>query len=107
MAHLRLGVAALALACAVGTASAQTTTPGAAPTDQPAREAATQNATNPPLPGANSFTENQARDRIMAAGFSDVKDLKKDDQGIWRAVAKKGPSQVNVALDYRGNVVQE
>jgi hypothetical protein len=106
MSHLRLGVAAVALVCALGTATAQTTSPSTAPADQPARETPAA-ATNPPLPGANSFTETQARDRIAAAGFQDVKDLKKDDQGVWRGVAKKGDTQVNVALDYRGNVVQE
>ena len=102
MSHLRLGVAAVALVCALGTANAQTTEPA----DKPARETPAT-ATNPPLPGANSFTETQARDRIAAAGFLDVKNLKKDDQGVWRGVAKKGDTQVNVALDYRGNVVQE
>lgn len=105
MSHLRLGVTAVALVCALGTANAQTT-PSTAPADKPARETPAT-ATNPPLPGANSFTETQARDRISAAGFQDVKDLKKDDQGVWRGVAKKGDTQVNVALDYRGNVVQE
>ncbi len=43
----------------------------------------------PPLPGANSFTENQARERIAKAGFEDVQGLKKDDQGVWRGQAKK------------------
>lgn len=105
MSNLRFGMAALALALSIGTASAQTATPGA-PADKPARETPT-NATNPPVPGANSFTEAQARDRIAAAGFQDVKSLKKDDQGVWRGMAKKGDTQVNVALDFRGNVVQE
>jgi hypothetical protein len=105
MSNLRFGMAALALAVTMGTASAQTATP-AAPADTPARQT-TATTTNPPLPGANSFTEAQARDRIAAAGFQEVKDLKKDDQGVWRGMAKKGDTQVNVALDFRGNVVQE
>jgi hypothetical protein len=104
MSNLRFGVAALALALTVGAASAQTAAPGAA--DQPARSTSSQ-ATNPPLPGANSFTETQARDKIVEAGFKDVKNLKKDDQGVWRGIAKKGETQVNVALDFKGNVVQE
>lgn len=61
----------------------------------------------PPLSGANSFTEGQARDRITKAGFEDVQTLKKDDQGVWRGQAKKSGQQVNVGLDYRGNVVQQ
>ncbi len=104
MSNLRFGVAALALALMAGAASAQTAAPGAA--DQPARSTSSQ-ATNPPLPGANSFTETQAADRIAEAGFKDVKNLKKDDQGVWRGIAKKGDTQVNVALDFKGNVVQE
>jgi putative membrane protein len=104
MSSLRFAVAAMALACTIGTVSAQNTTPET--TAAPARETSA-NATNPPLPGANSFTEAQARDRIAAAGFNEVKELKKDDQGVWRGMARKGDSQVNVALDYRGNVVQE
>jgi hypothetical protein len=106
MSNIRYGVAALALALSVSAASAQTATTAPGATDQPARETSST-ATNPPLPGANSFTEAQAVDRIAKAGFQDVKNLKKDDQGVWRGIAKKGDSQVNVALDYRGNVVQE
>jgi hypothetical protein len=107
MSNLRFGVAALALAFSVGAATAQTTSPAApGAADQPARATSSQ-ATNPPLPGANSFTETQARDRITQAGYQEVKNLKKDDQGVWRGIAKKGDSQVNVALDFKGNVVQE
>ena len=58
-----------------------------------------------PVPGRNSFTMGQARRRIASAGFSDVKALKKDDQGIWRGQANKGGAAVSVALDYQGNVV--
>lgn len=58
-----------------------------------------------PLSGANSFTEGQARDRAVAAGFSDVSALKKDDNGIWRGTASKDGKSGNVAIDYKGNVV--
>ena len=106
MSNLRLGVASLVLACTIGAVSAQTTAPG---TNDPARPATAANAKTekPPLAGANSFTETQARDRIVEAGFKEVKNLKKDANGVWRGVANKGDSQVNVALDYRGNVVPE
>ncbi len=136
MSTLRNGIAALAIVCTAGVAAAQTTTPdttttppAAAPTtpaatpttppaDMPATTPATtttdKTATNtdttsdkPPLAGANSFTESQAKDRIAKAGFADVQSLKKDDQGIWRGQAKKDGKEVSVALDYRGNVVQE
>ena len=58
-----------------------------------------------PLKGANSFTEAQAKDRAMAHGLSDVGELKKDADGIWRGTAKQDGKQVNVAVDFKGNVV--
>ena len=64
----------------------------------------TRTATTPAA-GANSFTEGQAKSRIEAAGFTNVSDLQKDDQGIWRGRAQQGSQQVSVALDYQGNVV--
>ena len=66
--------------------------------DQGTRTAAT------PQPGANSFTEGQARSRIEAAGFSDVTELQKDDQGIWRGRGMRNGQQTSVALDFQGNV---
>ncbi len=60
---------------------------------------------NAPLAGANSFTENQAKERMEKAGFTQVSGLKKDDNGIWRGSAMMGGAKTNVALDYRGNVV--
>jgi putative membrane protein len=67
----------------------------------------TTDTANPsaPVPGANSFTEDQAKGRIQDAGFSDVSKLAKDDQGIWRGQATKGGKTTAVALDYQGNVV--
>jgi hypothetical protein len=62
---------------------------------------------NAPLKGANSFTESQARDRVVAAGFSNVSDLKKDDDGIWRGTATQEGKTVTVAVDYKGNVVAQ
>ena len=58
-----------------------------------------------PLKGANSFTEGQAKDRAMAHGFSSVSDLKKDGDGIWRGNAMQDGKAVQVAIDYKGNVV--
>lgn len=76
----------------------------------PARPATGQTAATDagaPLSGANSFTEEQARDRIAKAGYASVSALKKDDQGVWRGTASKDGHQVNVAVDYRGNVVTQ
>ena len=58
-----------------------------------------------PFPGANSFTEAQAADRIGKAGFTAVTGLKKDDQGIWRGTGMQGGTSMSVALDFKGNVV--
>lgn len=58
-----------------------------------------------PLKGANSFTETQARDRALAAGFTDVSSLARDSDGIWRGSAMKDGKAVKVGVDYKGNVV--
>ena len=60
---------------------------------------------NAPLPGANSFTEAQASDRAIAAGFTPTTGLKKDDKGVWRGTASDGNKSVAIAIDYKGNVV--
>lgn len=57
-----------------------------------------------PAKGANSFTRGQARHRMEAGGFSNVSDLKKDKDGVWRAKAEKSGSPVEAWLDYKGNV---
>jgi hypothetical protein len=58
-----------------------------------------------PLKGANSFTENQAKDRAVAQGMANVSALKKDDDGIWRGTASQDGKAVQIAVDYKGNVV--
>ena len=57
-----------------------------------------------PAEGANSFTEDQARGRLAKAGYSNLSDLKKDDNGVWRGSATKAGKKVQVGLDYKGNV---
>lgn len=57
-----------------------------------------------PVTGRNSFTEGQAKSAIEKAGFSDVSDLKKDDNGIWRGKASKGGAASAITLDFQGNV---
>lgn len=58
-----------------------------------------------PLKGSNSFTEGQAKDRIIAQGMDGVTGLKKDGDGIWRGKAQQAGKPVEVAVDYKGNVV--
>lgn len=61
---------------------------------------------NAPLPGANSFTEGQAKSRLEANGYSNVTGLKKDDNGVWKGSATQAGATVNVSVDYRGNIVR-
>lgn len=63
------------------------------------------NTSNQPVSGANSFTETQARTRIEGAGYTAVTDLVKDAQGVWRGKASKDGKQVNVSLDFQGNII--
>ena len=58
-----------------------------------------------PLEGANSFTEGQAQDWVISSGYSDVSALTKDEKGIWRGTATQDGKKVNVAVDFKGNVV--
>jgi len=58
-----------------------------------------------PFPGANSFTEGQAQDRARGAGFANVSGLTKDENGIWRGTAESAGKKVNIAIDFKGNVV--
>lgn len=58
-----------------------------------------------PFEGANSFTEEQARERAMAWSVTNVSPLTLDETGIWRGTGTYGGAQVSVAVDYKGNVV--
>ena len=64
-----------------------------------------QNNSNAPVAGRNSFTEGQAKSKIEDAGFTNVTELKKDDNGVWRGQASKSGSAIAVSVDFQGNVV--
>ncbi|MDF1631228.1 PepSY domain-containing protein [Mycoplana sp. MJR14] len=97
-----LGGIAIALASTVALAQE---TPPATSGDTPA--VATPAEQNPaaPVAGENSFTEEQARERIAEAGYREVSALKLDESGVWRGTAMKEGKSVAVALDFQGNVV--
>jgi hypothetical protein len=57
--------------------------------------------------GANSFTEGQAKSRLEGAGLTNVTELKKDDQGIWRGKAMRDGKSVTVGFDYKGNIAAQ
>ena len=93
---IRVLVVATVSFITVSAALAQTAAPGASsPTVR----------TEPPLTGANSFTQAQAKGRIEKAGFKQVKNLKKDTTGVWTARATQNGKSVDVKLDFKGNVV--
>jgi hypothetical protein len=48
--------------------------------------------------------QGQAKSKIEEAGFSNVTELKKDDNGVWRGKASKGGSATAVSVDFQGNV---
>jgi hypothetical protein len=100
-------IAAALLGALATPALAQTTPPATTNGETPA--VVTPDTKNPtaPVEGANSFTEAQAKERIEAAGYTAVKDLKKDDKGVWMAAGMKDGKPVMVGLDYQGNVVAQ
>jgi len=100
-------VAAVALGTAVRAQPAATAGPGPAAPVAVVGPGGGPVSTGALAPGANSFTEGQARARIEARGFSDVTDLREDDRGIWHAVARHGGRRVEVMLDYRGNIASK
>ena len=69
---------------------------------------ATTNASaTQPAHGANSFSMKEARRRIARHGFTQVADLRKDEDGVWRGTAMLQGSRAGVWLDYKGNVGQQ
>src|SRR5215204_1402790 len=99
-------ITATSAALCLGPAIAQSqNTPAQPGPNNPAISSTDQNKASQPVAGANSFTEGQAKSRIEERGFSEVSDLRKDDQGVWRGKAKKDGRTVDVSLDFQGNVI--
>jgi hypothetical protein len=88
---------------AVTTASAQNPPAQPGPNNNAVNSPGQKNS-NAPVAGSNSFTEGQAKSKIEEAGFSNVTELKKDDNGVWRGKASKGGSASSVSVDFQGNV---
>ena len=103
---LRVMVCSIAIVAATAIGSAQTQQPTPQqPTATTTPQVPAAPEEKPPLAGANSFTEAQAKERIGTAGYQNISDLQKDNAGIWRGTAMKEGKQVKIALDFRGNVV--
>ncbi len=54
--------------------------------------------------GQNSFTASQVKNCLMQNGFENIKRLRLDDKGIWRALVKFKKSHFLVSVDYAGTV---
>ncbi|UNF39576.1 hypothetical protein [Bartonella krasnovii] len=54
--------------------------------------------------GQNSFTASQIKNCLMQNGFENIKRLRLDDEGIWRALVKFKKSHFFVSVDYSGTV---
>jgi len=91
-----------AVFCGATILAAQAQTPTTAPTPSPNAPA----EANAPLPGANSFTEGQAKSRLETNGYTAVSELKKDDNGVWKGRATHDGQPVIVSVDYRGNITR-
>ncbi|HQT78561.1 MAG: hypothetical protein B7Z80_16635 [Rhodospirillales bacterium 20-64-7] len=102
-----LGVAA-ALVLVSGACCAQVTHGDTNAASGNNNQAVATTSANAPKPahGANSFTVGQAKTRIEKDGYSNVTDLRKDSNGVWRGKAEKGGTTTMVWLDYKGNVGQ-
>lgn len=98
---LRPGLAVVGLLLALGPAAAQQNPMDNPSVVQPPNQAG---GDKPPIAGANSFSEGQARRLIESQGYSDVSALVNDRQGIWHGTANKGAARVHVYVDFKGNV---
>jgi len=103
-----ISAAVLISAAAMGGAYAQSANDNSSTTPPAVTRGSAESKTSAaPVPGANSFTEAEARKRLEGFGYSNVSGLKKDDQSIWRGTATKDGREGPVSLDYQGNIVQK
>lgn len=52
--------------------------------------------------GHNSFTASQIKKRLTKNGFRDIKQLRLDDKGIWRALVEFNKCHFLISVDYSG-----
>lgn len=58
-------------------------------------------------PGANSFTEAQARQAIEKQGYTGIGPLTQNENGIWSASATREGAAATVSVDYKGVVTAQ
>jgi hypothetical protein len=94
-----IAVAALAAALAACQPDSEKTNPAIA-TD----ESAAERMAAAPAAGASSFTQEQAREHAVNAGYMDVGTLTQAVDGTWQGPAMRDGASVTVVVDYQGNV---
>ena len=57
------------------------------------------------MPGT-AQTATSARTQIEASGYTNIKDLKRKDDGTWQALATKNDAEVAISVDSTGSVTQ-
>jgi len=71
---------------------------------------ATGKSTTPAAPPAgmpgSAQTATSARTQIEASGYTNIKELKRRDDGSWQALATKNDTEVAVTVDTSGGVTQ-
>lgn len=71
---------------------------------------ATGKSTTPATPPAgmpgSAQTATSARTQIEASGYTNIKELKRRDDGSWQALATKNDTEVAVMVDTSGGVTQ-
>jgi hypothetical protein len=99
--------AAFLAACGSNEETGPVEGPAVAASEAPRNEAVdtTEGAQDAALtPGANSFTEAQAREAIEKQGYTAVGTLSQDTNGIWSATATREGAEATVSVDYKGVV---
>ncbi|OPB31694.1 hypothetical protein [Bartonella sp. AR 15-3] len=54
--------------------------------------------------GKNSFTASQIKNHLIENGFKNIKRLRLDDKGIWRALVKFKNCYFFISIDYSGEI---
>jgi hypothetical protein len=68
-----------------------------------AQESDTTGSITPIDPGS-ILTEQQARSRLVRAGYSAIGTLSRDSDGIWRTTAMKGDTMMSVSIAEDGTI---
>jgi putative membrane protein len=91
----------LALAAVVATGLAAPALAESADNPSPA-----QSAEAKPAVRGNLFTQQQAREHLLHLGYTQVSELSKDENGVWRGSATKDGKTLSVAVDVKGTVAK-